>query len=171
MIKLPAQCDTDLKDQFSDFDYIGGDLVSQSSIDSDYSVFRCAIPRIPCAIGFWTGRLPVFISYLALRPITYGSMSGFEAFRAWTDPAYRGRRFASELLEKAAALGPIFSDQEGITDKAFKLWRSQRKLTIEYLDADSGALVPLGLIPAQELFTSFPAVGQKWHMVLRATDP
>ena len=163
MIKLPDQSSCKLKNQFSSFDYNNSTLMTQSIVNSKYSVWKCDILNIPNSIGLWIGCLPSYYSYLALKPITYGSLSGYEAFKAWTDGNYRRKGFSTKLLEQAKTLGNIFSDSQGMSKSAFLLWKKQKN--IQYFDTETNSIVLASSIPCNDLFTAY-SCGKRWQMLL-----
>jgi hypothetical protein len=168
VIKLPDQNDKDFEEQFSSLNSKDSSWIMRSSIGENYSIWSCEIPQIPEAIGLWIGHLPEFFSYLAIKPVSHGNECGYEAFRAWTDPCHRGKGFGSELLIAAANFGNIFSDHDGMSCSAHKLWLSQKNLNLEYFDGKENKFTSLNSIPKNDLFTDWEQ-GRRWYMVLQKT--
>lgn len=174
MIRLPDQPDDALRSQFGSFDYASSTTIGQSHAMPGFSLHRCAIRGIANAVGLWTGLWVgpdgEYGAYLALKPIAYGNIAGFEAFRAWTDPCFRRRGLAAELLTCAVRqCGPIITDREGMTQGAFHLWHKVGQsgaVTLDYLDAEHGRIVPQQPIPADDLFSPWPN-SDRWQILLR----
>lgn len=168
MISLSPQ--SDFKPQFSSFQHARSTTLCASVGGTKYAVKRCLIGDVPDGVGFWTGNDEEYLAFLALRPISYGCISGFEAFKAWTDPDFRRRGLARELLVQACrALGQIISDKTGMTKEAYELWQGIGRagdLQLHYLDCRNGNICPLADIPPADLYSCFDS-GARWQMLLR----
>ncbi|MBE0589006.1 MAG: hypothetical protein IH617_13285 [Hydrogenophaga sp.] len=143
-------------------------LIQANAFGEGVGIWKCKT-HTQGGIGFWVGYKSgtsiELYSYLALFHRDLGGHQVLEGKKAWTEPMWRRKGLGRALLRTAAAVAPLLTDTDGMTESAYHLWYTEPGLSRQWWDTQDSCFADDSAVPATDRFDHFDSAS-RWQLLL-----
>lgn len=166
VIRLPEQCETQLKGEFIALDSDTSEKICSVPGTDSFYIWRCSVKGVANAIGYWIGTNTVHYAYIVLYRFMIPEVEAYEVKRVWVDPQHRRKGFFSILMQCATSNNEwLVSDSDGMTEASFKAWENTSLFKRHFFDNEKKIIVKYCSVPVAERF-DWVSQASRWLLVL-----